>query len=175
METVYRVLLVDDEPDIRDLWKEEIESWGYVALTAKDGQEAFDLLSKAHLEIHAVLSDINMPKLDGLSLLKKVREAGMITPFLFLTGYGDKEKSVTALRLGALDFFEKPFDTARVGGAIRKAAQLGVALSAMDRDLMKQVADGKVPTSQVSTLREAQRQLLIMKNAKTAPTKRTGT
>src|SRR5690606_16298020 len=111
------------------------------------------------------LTDVNMPKLSGLELLARARAAGLVTPFIFLTGYGDKEKAVKALRLGAMDFLEKPWDEDRLVAVVLDALEFGFAMRGLEAEV-----DDRLEQSGASGntgLRWAARAILKMKRIKT--------
>jgi DNA-binding NtrC family response regulator len=116
------ILVVDDEADLRDLLVEEIQSLSYQTTQATNGVDAFEKLSSGP-KIDVVLTDINMPKMNGLDLLKKIRESKSNVPVIILTGYGDAEKTIVAKKLGAFEFLDKPYDRKLLLDAIKKAVE----------------------------------------------------
>jgi len=106
------VLIVDDEESIRDSLRMILEYEGYRVDEASGGAEA--LARVADRSPDAVLLDIKMPEMDGLTVLKKLRERGYDMPVLVISGHGDISTAVEAIRLGAYDFFEKPLQRERV-------------------------------------------------------------
>ena len=117
-----KILVVDDETDVRVLFEQrfrrEIRSGEFVFAFAYSGEEALDYLHGHLSEVVLILSDINMPGMSGLELLRHVREdypapAPPPAPVvLMLTAYGDQETRAQALRLGADDLLTKPVDFA---------------------------------------------------------------
>ncbi len=103
-----RLLVVDDEPGWRDSLVELLEDADYEVASAGNGEEALALL-KAGPPFDAVLSDIRMPVMDGMELLRRMVRSRMNTPTLLITGHGDVQTSVEALKLGAVDLILKPF------------------------------------------------------------------
>ncbi|HXH31764.1 MAG TPA: response regulator [Bacteriovoracaceae bacterium] len=101
------LLLVDDEPLILKNLKFSLTSYADSVFLAADGQEALNILENA--EIHCILCDVNMPRMNGLELIKKVRELGNDVPFIFFTGHGNKEMMIEVARYGAFDFIDKPY------------------------------------------------------------------
>ncbi|HVB40516.1 MAG TPA: sigma-54 dependent transcriptional regulator [Terriglobales bacterium] len=101
-----RILVVDDEPHERHGLAELIAGWGYEVDAVADGVEALERLSRSFPG--AVLTDIRMPRMDGLQLLARVRQQYGALPVLVLTGQGSKETVVECLRLRANDYIEKP-------------------------------------------------------------------
>ncbi len=101
-----RILVVDDEPTERHGLAELLDAWGYTVDTAADGAEALERLSRSFPQ--AVLTDIRMPRMDGLQLLQRIRQQYGELPVLVLTGQGSKEAVIECLRLRANDYIEKP-------------------------------------------------------------------
>ncbi len=99
-------LCVDDEPVIRDLCINALEN--YHVIPARDGLEALDILESTDVDI--VLSDVIMPKLGGLELLKKIKEKRPDQAVILMTGYSDKDLILEALKAGADDFINKPIN-----------------------------------------------------------------
>jgi two-component system chemotaxis response regulator CheY len=106
------ILIVDDCPDLRDLVKETIESiLNYEVLEAEDGLEALKVIKQNRID--CIISDWNMPVMDGLSLLKKIRAEARYRdmPFMMLTGEMSRGSVETAISSGVNDFLIKPFST----------------------------------------------------------------
>jgi DNA-binding NtrC family response regulator len=101
-----RVLVVDDESNERHGLAELLEAWGYRVDAAADGVEALEILSRSLPQ--AVLTDIRMPRMDGLQLLARIRQRHAALPVLVLTGQGSKDAVIECLRLRASDYIEKP-------------------------------------------------------------------
>ena len=114
------VLIVDDEPDIRELVREILEDEGYAVVVAEDVASAREALKERQPDL--VLLDIWMPEQDGVSLLKEWRDQGMLNfPVVMISGHGTVETAVEATRLGAVDFIEKPLSLARLLLSVEKA------------------------------------------------------
>ncbi len=101
-----RILVVDDESNERQGLTELVAAWGYQVDSASDGQQALEKLALGLP--HAVITDIRMPRLDGLQLLERIRSDYGALPVLVLTGQGSKEGVIECLRLRANDYIEKP-------------------------------------------------------------------
>ncbi len=101
-----RLLIVDDETNVRLSFRMTLETEGYKIFEARSGEEAVELLAE-HSFALAIL-DMRMPGMDGLELLAKMRESGIRVPAMVVTAYGDVPHAVKALKLGAIDFLEKP-------------------------------------------------------------------
>ena len=107
--------MVDDEPDLEPLvlqrLRHKIQSGEYSFLFASDGFKALDML-KEHQDIDIVISDINMPHMDGLALLEQIPKIDPNVRAIILSAYGDMKNIRTAMRRGAFDFITKPIDFA---------------------------------------------------------------
>ncbi len=108
------ILVVDDEPDIRNLVREILEDEGYEVAVAENGSDARD--SQRIRRPDLVLLDIWMPDVDGITLLKEwsKEEGGLSIPVIMMSGHGTVETAVEATRLGAYDFIEKPLSLAKL-------------------------------------------------------------
>ena len=102
-----KVLVIDDEPGVRDLISEALSLSEITAVSAADGLEALSFLRRERFDL--LILDINMPKLDGLALLEKLRTEGMSVPVLMLSARADKADINQGLRTGADDYLTKPF------------------------------------------------------------------
>ncbi len=101
-----RILIVDDEASQRDVIEGILSISGYEVSSAPDGQKALELIEKGY---DLILTDIRMPNLDGLSLLKRVKEGYPHLSVIVMTAYGSISNAVEAMNLGATDYLEKPF------------------------------------------------------------------
>lgn len=106
-EPIGTLLTVEDDIDIRALTVMYAEALGFRVLQADDGEAAMSILQQESPDI--IVSDMRMPKKDGLTLLKELRESGVQVPFLFLSAFTSKDYTIRALSLGAFDYLEKPF------------------------------------------------------------------
>jgi two-component system chemotaxis response regulator CheY len=106
------ILVVDDQQTIRSLARMALEQWGVgTILEAADGEEALKVILTHKTPIHLIISDYNMPNLNGLSLLRAVRAHGPIskTAFIMLTGRADKQMVLSAVEHGVNNYLVKPF------------------------------------------------------------------
>ena len=105
--------MVDGEPDLEPLvlrrMRRKIRSGEYSFLFAQNGVEALELLNE-HQDIDIVISDINMPEMDGLTLLEQIRQVDPNIRAIIVSAYGDMKNIRTAMRRGAVDFITKPLD-----------------------------------------------------------------
>ena len=121
MSTPY-ILVVDDEPDIRELVKDILEDEGFQVATAEHAQAARDARRARRPDL--ILLDIWMPDTDGISLLREWgKDADSETPVVMMSGHGTVETAVEATRLGAYDFIEKPLSTAKLLITVRRGLE----------------------------------------------------
>jgi len=115
-----QILVVDDEPDIRQLVQEILEDEGYSVQVAKDGESARLIFAQQKPDL--VLLDIWMPDIDGISLLNEWSASGNLgSQVVIMSGHGTLETAVEATRLGAFDFVQKPLSLAKLLATVRKA------------------------------------------------------
>lgn len=116
------ILVVDDESSLLEMVSDTLSIAGYQVHTAHDGLEALQLIRQFNFDL--VITDINMPKLDGYQLVEKLRERSLETPVVFLTARNDKPDVTQGLRLGADDYITKPFGleelTLRISAILRR-------------------------------------------------------
>lgn len=106
------ILLVDDEPDLRDLLRDVLESENIDCLAAEDGFEALKILKERkeqNQQVHLILSDISMPNMGGFELLEKTKDLSLSSVFVFLSGHADHELEAQAKSKGAMGVLYKPF------------------------------------------------------------------
>ena len=122
MDTKQRVLAVDDEAGIRDLVTDVLTLSGFEVTTASDGLQALDFIRKNKFDLY--LLDVNLPKIDGFTLLEKIRERDTNIPVIMLTARTEKDDVNHGLRAGADDYVRKPFGVEelvlRVEGLLRR-------------------------------------------------------
>ncbi len=143
-----KVLIVDDDEDIRELLTDRLDAVGYETAVAVDGLEGLEAIRKETPDL--VFLDIRMPNLDGFGVLEAVRKEGLETVVVVITAHGSVENAVQAMRLGAYDFVEKPFDSGRIEVVMEKAlerASLKREHEAMQEVIREQTPDfiGEAP------------------------------
>ncbi len=114
-----KVLLVDDEENIRFILQNVISDEGYDVKTAKDGLDALEQIKSFHPEI--VLLDKNMPRMDGMKTLQHLRKKFPDTVVIIITAHGDVTSAVEAMKTGAYDYLEKPFDNQKLILLLKRA------------------------------------------------------
>jgi DNA-binding NtrC family response regulator len=113
------ILVVDDEPNLRKVLRSLLEQSGYGTTTAASGSEALELVRSQDPDL--VLTDVRMPGMDGLELLRELQAGFPEIPVVILTAYATVDLAVEAMKRGAHDFIAKPFDKAKVKTVIQKA------------------------------------------------------
>ncbi len=116
-----KILIVDDDPDIREVMRDRLKAMGFEVVEAADGAQALTRLRESSLTI--TLLDLMMPKKSGLEVLKAIREEGLETTTIVMTAYGTIDKAVEAMRAGAYDFLTKPFHPGHLEVVIGKALE----------------------------------------------------
>ncbi len=114
-----RILIADDELNIRKVLAATLRREGHEVVTAKDGQEAMELLESGKIQV--VVTDLKMPKVDGLELLQHVQCHYPQIPVIIITAHGSINNAVEALKSGALDYITKPFDKEDLIRTVNKA------------------------------------------------------
>ena len=116
-----RILIVDDEEQTREVFAELLQRWGYEVGQTADGHGALKMAAESHPDV--IISDLVMPKLDGLALVRALREEQPDTPVVIITGKGTIDAAVEAVREGVFDFVEKPLDPARLKVILQRALE----------------------------------------------------
>lgn len=114
-----RVLLVDDEPEFVQVLSQRMESRGVGVDTAASGREALEKVRGKSYD--AIILDLAMPEMDGIETLKRLLEDNPDLQVILLTGYATLQKGVEAIKIGAMDFLEKPAEIQELMEKIRKA------------------------------------------------------
>ena len=115
------VLLVDDEEDIREVLGITLKDMGYEVKTAENGEKAMELFKSSHFPV--VLTDIKMPGMDGIELLKKIKTQSPDTEIIMFTGHGDMNLAINSFRNEAVEFITKPVDVSSLEVAMRRAEE----------------------------------------------------
>lgn len=134
-----RILVVDDEESIREFLEIMLKKEGYEVSTAEDGQKAKDILQKKSFDM--VISDLQMPHVTGIELLKHVKDSYPETVFMLITAFGTTETAVEAMKMGAYDYVTKPFkiDEVRMNIAnALKSQHLEVEVRTLKKELVRE-------------------------------------
>ncbi len=117
------ILIVEDDRNIGNLIKEIVERKGNIATLVGDGEEGFKAFSNIKFDL--VITDIKMPKLDGISLIKLIREKDKNIPIIIITGYGSDENIAAAKKYGVEKFLKKPCSVLEISKAIDDSLKTG--------------------------------------------------
>ena len=145
------VYVVDDDPAMRESLEFLLDAAGYSVTTFDSAADFLQQLPR--LTFGCIVSDIRMPGIDGMELLRDVKAGRAEMPIIIMTGHGDIPLAVEAIKLGALDFLEKPFEDERMIGAIRTALERGKA-AAKDEVVASDVA------ARIASLSQRERQVM---------------
>lgn len=107
MSSKFKILITDDDGDLRELLTEALKNWGYAVSVAVDGNDALNQLKKEKHDI--VITDLMMPGMDGLALLQSIKDFDKDILVIMITGYATIETAVKAIEVGAYDYIAKPF------------------------------------------------------------------
>jgi two-component system, NtrC family, response regulator PilR len=116
-----RILVVDDERSMREMLAILLEREGYEAVEAKNGQEALQLFETSVFDL--VISDIQMPGINGIELLARIKKLAPEVPVLMITAFATAEQAVDAIKLGAFHYFTKPFNNDEIRALVRNALE----------------------------------------------------
>jgi two-component system OmpR family response regulator len=148
-----RVLIVDDEPNIRDLLATSLRFAGYEIQTAANGAQAVAAVTESEPDI--ILLDVMLPDMNGFSVTKKLRSSGIQAPILFLTARDDVEDKITGLTVGGDDYLTKPFSldevVARIQAILRRtktvdaeSAMIDAGAVVINQDAHEVLIEGKL-------------------------------
>ncbi|MEA3307699.1 MAG: response regulator, partial [Elusimicrobiota bacterium] len=113
-----RILIVDDEPDMRLAIKNVLKLRGYEIFEAGDGLAALDIIKKQ--DIHLMLLDIRLPGMDGIEVLERTRKVNRSLPVVMITGYGHIRSAVDVMKLGANEYLQKPFENTQLVKTVKR-------------------------------------------------------
>ena len=104
----YTVLIVEDDNDLREALTDTLTIAGYIPKTAANGEDALDVLQNESIDM--VISDVQMAKMDGINLLKRMKTTQVGLPVILMTAFGSVQQAVDAMQIGAVDYLVKPFE-----------------------------------------------------------------
>ena len=100
------ILVVDDEPDTRWIFRDILQSEGYKVSTANSGEEAIDIVEKEDIDL--IIMDVMLPGIDGLETYRWIKKMGANLPVIMITGHASMSKAMEAIKLGVVDYITKP-------------------------------------------------------------------
>ena len=117
------VLIVDDKDSLRDMLAQTLSVEGYEVKAAADGEKAMELADASRFDV--VLTDLRLPSMDGIEVLRRIKEMDPSQEVIMMTAFGTIETAVHAMKLGAFDFLTKPFEELDVlAAALRRAIEV---------------------------------------------------
>ena len=138
MTAAARLLVVDDEPNMRTVLTGLLSREGYVVEAAANGRAALEALERSGGNVHAVLTDLRMPEMDGMTLLEEIVRRYPGRPVVMLTAHGTVDTAVEAMKAGAVDFVTKPFNADELRAVMAKAVNTARA----EMDALEPAWDG---------------------------------
>jgi two-component system nitrogen regulation response regulator NtrX len=156
---MHSILIVDDEPGIRQSLKGALEDEGYKASTAESGEACLELLKKRAFDV--ILLDIWLPGMDGLEALEKIKQSEDAPEVIMISGHGTVETAVRATKLGAFDFLEKPLSLEKMLILVKNAVEAR-KLESENRDLKKQVQSKSVIAGDSIPMKALRQQIGVM-------------
>ncbi len=120
-----RILVVDDEPDVRKVMRMTLQKAGYDVKEAEDGQKAIEVINTGdnRLFLDAIICDIRMPKINGVEAIAYFRKEYPRVPLIVVTGFPDVEMATSFLRQGIVDYLVKPVEGEKLKAAVGKAME----------------------------------------------------
>jgi len=116
-----RILVAEDEANLRLVLQKELQRMGHDVKVAPDGEEALKLLEESNVDV--LLTDISMPRMDGMELLRRVHQRPNPPEVIMLTGHATVESAIEAMKLGAYDYLSKPYRIAELDALVKQAAE----------------------------------------------------
>ena len=161
MSELLRVLVVDDESEICSLLSDILSEMHVSFATASDGEEA---IKKCQNQVfHAIVTDLNMPKMTGIEFLYQLRKLSIDTPVILMTAFGDKETVIEALRFGATEYIEKPFEPEEFSQMVYKVACCSYHMANIESNVNDIMAKNLLSKEQLEYLQSAKRGVLNLK------------
>jgi DNA-binding NtrC family response regulator len=151
-----RILVAEDEANLRLVLQKELERAGHVVRVAPDGEAALRLLEESNVDV--LLCDINMPRMDGMELLRRVHQRPNPPEVIMLTGHATVESAIEAMKLGAYDYLSKPYHITELDALVKQAAEKR-RLRVDNQRLRAQIAR-QSPTPEIVYVSEAMREAL---------------
>jgi DNA-binding NtrC family response regulator len=151
-----RLLVAEDEANLRLVIQKELQRLGYNVSVAPDGEAALRRLEESNVDV--MLCDINMPKMDGMELLRKVRERPNPPEIIMLTGHATVETAIEAMKLGAYDYLSKPYRITELDALVKQAADKR-RLRVDNQRLREQLAR-QSPTPEIISISDSMREVV---------------
>ncbi|WP_411824484.1 response regulator [Leptospira sp. 'Mane'] len=154
-----KILFVDDEENIRDLFSEYFKR-DYEVWLASNGEEALNIALGSHFDL--IISDISLPKLNGIQFIEKLRAKEIYTPFVVITGDSDIQIAIDVFRLGAVDFFLKPFKMESLRLRIKKFENADLDMAALYKSGDAMFNEGEYKISLLPKIRNINKYVALL-------------
>jgi two-component system, OmpR family, phosphate regulon sensor histidine kinase PhoR len=161
-----KVLVVDDEKSIRDGSQRILERMGFGVFTAKNGEEGLEVLDRQDIAI--VLLDLKMPGIDGMEVLRRIRETKSPILVIVITGFATLETAIEAMKRGAYDFIPKPFEPDQLRIVVNRAREtirLTIEAQKAEEERQRTLSDLGTEKSRIRTIIESLPNALLVTNA----------
>jgi two-component system, OmpR family, phosphate regulon sensor histidine kinase PhoR len=161
------VLVVDDEQSIRDGSRRILERMGFTVFTAKNGEEGLEAIDRQDISI--VLLDLKMPGIDGMEVLRRIRETNSRILVIVITGFATLETAIEAMKRGAYDFIPKPFEPDQLRIVVNRAREtirLTLEAQKAEEERQRTLSDLGMEKSRIRTIVESLPNGLLVTNAK---------
>jgi len=151
-----QILVIDDEKDIRVLFKDILTSEGYIVLTALEGKSGLKIVEEKKPDI--VLLDLKMPKMNGIEILRRIKRIDKNIVIIIITGYGTMDTARMSMKLGAYDYITKPFDLNHVKAVIKdglKSTLQSFVDQMKERKILKDIRSRQTMLARVKRCKES--------------------
>ena len=152
-----QVLVIDDEKDVGDLFKKILTQEGYTVFTALDGMSGLDIARENKPDI--VLVDLKMPKMDGIEVLRQIKDIDKNIVVVVITGYGTMDTARMAMKFGAFDYITKPLDLEYVKAVIKDGLKLTLRSFAdrmKEKEILRSIRSKKAKLSSMKHCKNSQ-------------------
>jgi DNA-binding NtrC family response regulator len=151
-----RILVAEDEQNLRVVLHKELQRMGHDVRSAADGEDALKLLEESNVDV--LLTDISMPRLDGMELLRRVHERPNPPEVIMLTGHATVESAIEAMKLGAYDYLTKPYRIAELDLLVKQAAEK--RRLRVDNARLRTLVERQTSTPEIIFVSEAMREVM---------------
>jgi DNA-binding NtrC family response regulator len=151
-----RILVAEDEANLRLVLQKELQRMGHEVRVAADGEAALKLLEESNVDV--LLTDINMPQMDGMELLRRVHQRPNPPEVIMLTGHATVESAIEAMKLGAYDYLSKPYRIAELDALVKQAAEKRKLR--VDNARLRTLVERQTATPEIVFVSEAMREVM---------------
>ena len=151
-----KILVAEDESNLRLVLQKELQRMGHDVRVAPDGEAAFRLLEESNVDV--LLCDINMPRMDGLELLRRLHQRPNPPEVIMLTGHATVESAIEAMKLGAYDYLSKPYRIAELDALVKQAAEK--KRLRVDNQRLRTIVERRTTTPEIVFVSEAMKEVM---------------